>query len=415
MNTPTDWISLKRDQLTLAALSFVAMVMNYLDRQALSVVAPMMRRELGLSVMQYANAVNAFLAAYSIMYTGSGIILDRIGYRTGLAVFVALWSLFSGLHGLIVGFGSLVLFRSLLGLTEPAGFTGAVKTIALRFAPAQRALATACLGMGTGLGNLLAPPVVVYLSLRYGWRTAFLVASSVGVLWVPAWLWATRARHVQAVPAPSQPPKRRLPRNLGVLAYVLTRFFGDSSGYFVMFWMPEYLMSGKHFSFRMVGTLGWIPPCGSDIGALLGGYLSSRLVARGYSPLWSRKLLMSVAALLLVTGSILQVATATWMVLFSLTICTLGVGMWACNMHALAADAFPRPVVATVHGTAGSAGAVGGVLFNSLVGYFTTRHRYGAVLVMLAAILPVAVVPLWLWLNQLPQPEEIQKADAEPT
>jgi len=415
MHTPTDRLSLNREQTTLAALLFVAMVMNYLDRQALSVVAPMMRRELGLSVMQYANAVNAFLAAYSIMYTGSGIILDRIGYRTGLAVFVALWSLFSGLHGLIVGFGSLVLFRSLLGLTEPAGFTGAVKTIALRFAPAQRALATACLGMGTGLGNLLAPPVVVYLSLRYGWRTAFLVASSVGVLWVPAWLWATRARHVQAVPAPSQPPKRRLPRNLGVLAYVLTRFFGDSSGYFVMFWMPEYLMSGKHFSFRMVGTLGWIPPCGSDIGALLGGYLSSRLVARGYSPLWSRKLLMSVAALLLVTGSILQVATATWMVLFSLTICTLGVGMWACNMHALAADAFPRPVVATVHGTAGSAGAVGGVLFNSLVGYFTTRHRYGAVLVMLAAILPVAVVPLWLWLNQLPQPEEIQKADAEPT
>ncbi len=415
MHTPTDRLSLNREQTTLAALLFVAMVMNYLDRQALSVVAPMMRRELGLSVMQYANAVNAFLAAYSIMYTGSGIILDRIGYRTGLAVFVALWSLFSGLHGLIVGFGSLVLFRSLLGLTEPAGFTGAVKTIALRFAPAQRALATACLGMGTGLGNLLAPPVVVYLSLRYGWRTAFLVASSVGVLWVPAWLWATRARHVQAVPAPSKPPKRRLPRNLGVLAYVLTRFFGDSSGYFVMFWMPEYLMSGKHFSFRMVGTLGWIPPCGSDIGALLGGYLSSRLVARGYSPLWSRKLLMSVAALLLVTGSILQVATATWMVLFSLTICTLGVGMWACNMHALAADAFPRPVVATVHGTAGSAGAVGGVLFNSLVGYFTTRHRYGAVLVMLAAILPVAVVPLWLWLNQLPQPEEIQKADAEPT
>jgi ACS family hexuronate transporter-like MFS transporter len=157
-----------------------------------------------------------------------------------------------------------------------------------------------------------------------------------------------------------------------------------------------------------VGTLGWIPPCGSDLGAILGGYLSSRLVARGYSPLWSRKILMSAAALLLVIGAALLVTSETWMVLFSLTICTLGVGMWACNMHALATDAFPRPVVATVHGTAGSAGAIGGIVFNSLVGYFSTSNHYGAVLVMLGLILPIAVVPLWLWLNQLPSEKETQ-------
>jgi ACS family hexuronate transporter-like MFS transporter len=399
---------MNREQGVLAFLLFVMMVMNYLDRQALSVVAPMLRKELGLSVMQYANAVNAFLFAYSIMYTGSGIVLDRIGYRWGLAIFVGLWSVFSGLHSLTAGFASLVLFRLLLGLTEPAGFTGAVKTIALRFAPAQRALATATLGMGTGLGNLLAPPVMIFLSLRYGWRTAFLLASTVGVIWVPAWLMATRARHVKEGAVPIPHVKRTLPRNLGVLAYVLTRFFGDSSGYFVMFWMPEYLMSSKHFSFRMIGTLGWIPPCGSDLGAILGGYLSSRLVARGYSPLWSRKILMSAAALLLVIGAALLVTSETWMVLFSLTICTLGVGMWACNMHALATDAFPRPVVATVHGTAGSAGAIGGIVFNSLVGYFSTSNHYGAVLVMLGLILPIAVVPLWLWLNQLPSEKEAQ-------
>lgn len=147
-------LSLNREQAVLTGLLFLMMVMNYLDRQALSVVAPMMRAELGLTLMQYANAVNAFLAAYSIMYAGSGIILDRVGYRWGLAFFVTLWSIFSGLHAWTTGFASLMLFRFLLGLAEPAGFTGAVKTIALRFAPAQRALATASLGMGTGLGTL---------------------------------------------------------------------------------------------------------------------------------------------------------------------------------------------------------------------------------------------------------------------
>src|SRR5262245_43603731 len=150
MKIRTATLSMNREQGVLAFLLFVMMVMNYLDRQALSVVAPMLRKELGLSIMQYANAVNAFLFDYSIMYTGSGIVLDRIGYRWGLAIFVGLWSVFSGLHSLTAGFASLVLFRLLLGLTEPAGFTGAVKTIALRFAPAQRALATATLGMGTG-------------------------------------------------------------------------------------------------------------------------------------------------------------------------------------------------------------------------------------------------------------------------
>jgi ACS family hexuronate transporter-like MFS transporter len=109
---------------------------------------------------------------------------------------------------------------------------------------------------------------------------------------------------------------------------------------------------------------------------------------------------MSAAAFLLVVGAILQAATLTWMVIFSLSLCTLGVGMWSCNLHALAADAFPRPVVATVHGTAGSAGAIGGVLFNSLVGYFSTRHQYGPVLLMLGLILPLAVAPLWLWLSE---------------
>jgi ACS family hexuronate transporter-like MFS transporter len=396
----TTSLRFSRDQWFVAILLFVMMVMNYLDRQALSVIAPVMRKELGISVIGYANAVNSFLLAYAIMYAGSGMVLDRIGYRTGLAIFVGLWSLFSGLHAAISGYLSLLLFRFLLGLTEPAGFTGAVKTIAEKFSPSQRGLATSSLGIGTGLGSLIAPPLIVFLSLRFGWRAAFLIASSVGAIWLPLWLLATRGTAVghNAQPGAAR-PKLVIPRDRRVLAYVLARFVGDSSGYFVLFWLPEYLVTAKHFSFVMLGSLGWIPPCGSDAGAIIGGYFSSRMVSRGWEPLLTRKLLMSASAVLIAVGAVLQSASGVWAILASLCLCTIGVGIWACNLHALAADAFPRPVVATVHGTAGSAGAAGGIIFNSLVGYFSSRHNYGAALAMFALLLPIAATPLWLWLK----------------
>lgn len=249
--------------------------------------------------------------------------------------------------------------------------------------------------MGTGLGTLIAPPLIVFLSVKFGWRTAFLVAGVAGVVWVPFWLVATRPKPGNAV-QPGTRTREAVPRNLSVLAYAIARFFGDSSGYFVMFWMPEYLVSSKNFSFVMLGTLGWIPPCGSDIGAIAGGYFSSRLVARGLPPILSRKILMTVASALLAVGACMLTTTSTFMVLFSLTVCTIGVGMWASNLHALATDAFPPASVSTVHGTAGSAGAIGGVLFNSLVGYFRTRHQDGPVLLMLGLILPVSILALWL-------------------
>lgn len=398
-------IGFNREQSFLAVLLLLMMVLNYLDRQALAIVAPMMRKELGLSIMQYANAVNAFLLAYCVMYTGSGVILDRIGYRLGLAWFVGIWSIISGLHAAIIGFATLALFRFLLGLAEPAGFTGAIKTISERFGPAQRSLATGFLNVGAGLGSLIAAPLMVFLSLHYGWRTAFLVASSAGLLWVPLWLRATKpfeatSSAVQPAPARSFRQNVALLRDRRVLAYVLTRFFGDNSGYFILFWLPEYLVSAKHFSFAMLGTLGWIPLLGSDAGAILGGYFSSLLVQSGRSPVLSRKVMMTLAALLVTIGAILQTGSGLAIVLISMSICTLGVGMWACNLHALATDAFPKPVVATIHGTAGSAGALAGLIFNSLVGYFSGRHLYGAVLFMFASLLPVAVAPLWIWMRE---------------
>jgi ACS family hexuronate transporter-like MFS transporter len=180
---------------------------------------------------------------------------------------------------------------------------------------------------------------------------------------------------------------------------VTARFFGDSTGYFLMFWIPEYLSTMKGFSFAMLGKLGWFPFLCNDIGPLTGGYLSSKLVQAGVPAVTARKLVMSVAPLLVAVGALSVRATSAWTTLAELGVAAFGVGVWAGNLHALPADAFPPQKVATVYGLAGSAGAVGGVLFNYLVGYFTIRSNYSAIFAMLLMLQPLGAGGMWLFLK----------------
>ena len=416
VSKPAAKVALSTQQTLIAFLLFLMIVLNYLDRQILSVLAPVMRKEIGLTQTDYALAVNSFLLAYAFMYAGSGLILDRVGSRKGLAIFVALWSVASGLHAAIRGFAGLVCFRFLLGLAEPGGWTGAAKTVSERFTPAQRGLASGIFTTGAGIGAVVAPPLIVFLSLKYGWRSAFLLVSMAGLLWVPLWLRATRnhdevASHEHSGEVWSI--KQRL-SNLGnkrVLSYVLTRFFGDSSGYFFLFWLPEYLMTSKNFTFKMLGTLGWIPFFWNDVGALVGGYASSWLIQRGRQPLLSRKAIMTLAAVLVALGTLFHASSSHFWILLSLSLSNFGVGVWSGNLHAVPADGFGLRMVASVHGVAGSAGAIGGILFNTVVGYFSTRGNYSAVFLLFALLQPLGLIGLWLWLGEPDYPQTALSAD----
>lgn len=390
-----------RRQQAIAVLLFFVALLNYVDRQVLSVLVPVMKEQIGLTTEQYAWLVNAFLLAYGIMYTGSGLVLDRVGARIGLAAFVVLWSIFSGLHAFAAGFLSLLLLRLLLGLAEPGGWTGAVKTISEEFSPVQRGVASGIFASGATVATLIAPPLVVFLSIQWGWRMAFLIPALAGLVWLPLWLAATRGGGAAAggVRTPSLGETFGALRDKRVLGYVLARFFGDSTGYFLMFWIPEYLSSTKGFSFVMLGKLGWVPFLCNDFGPLTGGYISSRLVQSGMHPVTARKIVMSIAPLLVAFGALSVPATNIWLVLGMLGIAAFGVGVWAGNLHALPADSFTREKVATVYGLAGSAGAVGGILFNYLVGYFTMRSNYAAIFAMLLLLQPLGAAGMWLFLK----------------
>ena len=395
--------SFSRRQWVIAVLLFLMILLNYLDRVVLSLVSPMLRKELNLTQMDYAIAVNAFLIAYGVMYLGSGLVLDRVGARTGLLLFVGLWSAACVLHITITGLFSLVVYRTVLGIFEPGGWTGAVKTVSERFSPAQRSLAAGIFTSGAGVGSLIAPPLVVWLALRYGWQSAFLIAGLAGFLWLPLWLLATATASGIPLEEQSIPVLQALPRILRdprSLAYGATRFFGDTTGYFFLFWLPEYLVTSKGFTLTSVGALAWIPFLWSDIGSLVGGYTSGRLVQRRHKPVQARKIMMSIAAIFVLIGALLQNASGVAGILASVSLCTFGVGVWASNLHAVAADGFAPSQVATVHGLAGSMGAVGGILFNTLVGHLSMSGDYFIAFLVLVTLQPLGVAALWIWMPE---------------
>jgi ACS family hexuronate transporter-like MFS transporter len=397
-----------RRQWVVAILLFFMILLNYLDRVVLALVSPILRKEFNLTQMDYAVAINAFLIAYGLMYLGSGLVLDRIGSRAGLAYFVGFWSLACMMHAAISGFYSLVSYRFLLGIFEPGGWTGAVKTVSERYAPVQRSLAAGIFTSGAGIGSLIAPPLVVWLSLHYGWRSAFLIAGFAGAVWLPLWLLATGDSRRMTEGERPPPMRQVLPRVLRdprCLAYAATRFFGDTTGYFFLFWLPEYLVTAKGFTLGAVGALAWIPFLWNDIGALWGGYASGRLVQSRQKPVQARKLMMSLAAVFVLAGTLLQTASGVIGILLSVSLCTFGVGIWSSNLHSVAADGFAPTEVATVHGLAGSAGAVGGILFNTLVGHLSMSGDYFLAFCVLVTLQPLGVAALWIW---MPDRKEVE-------
>ena len=166
--------------------------------------------------------------------------------------------------------------------------------------------------------------------------------------------------------------------------------------------MPDYLTSHKGFSLTMMGRLAGIPFFFNNLGPLSGGFASNRLIRKGKPAVFSRKLIMTLAAALVATGALFNEATSTVGILAALSVSTFGAGVWAGNLHTLPNDAFPRNMVATVHGLAGSAGAAGGMIFNTLVGYWSAAGSYAAVFTLWAILEPLGLVGMWLWLSDPP-------------
>jgi len=410
----------------IAGLLFTASIINYIDRQALSIVAPVLTRELNLSPIEYANILQVFLYAYTVMYIVSGILVDRWGTRIALAVFMVWWSASNMLHAFAGSAMQLGFYRLLLGIGEPGNFMAAAKAASEWYAPKERAFVNGLVNAGASVGAIIAAPFVVWLYLNFGWRAAFVITGAMGFVWLAGWLllyrlpenhnWITeaerdllrQARAAETAAAPVVKPKYlqlfRLPQTWGLF---LSRFLSDPVWWFYLFWLPKYLVEQRGFSMVEVGLLAWLPYLSADIGAIFGGLLSGWLVQRNWPVLRARSAGMLPFALMMPASILIAFTPSSTVALGIICVVTFAHMAWKTNLMTLTNDLYPRAVVGSVAGIAAFGNGLGGALFTGLTGWVVQKFSYDTIFIVMGFMHPAAFVLFRLFVKGPVSPSQI--------
>lgn len=375
----------------IVGLLFAATLLNYVDRQVLSLVNPVLRKELSLTATGYSHVLTSFLFGYTLGQLLVGRVIDRLGARLSLMLAMLWWSASGMLASTSRTSVALGTFLFLMGLGESGGWPASVKAIQQWFSSTERAFAVGVFNSGSSVGAILAPLLISAITLRYSWQAAFLVCGAFGFFWIAPWL-VTYPRHVRREAIVSdeeeqnRPPIADLLRNRRLYGVLGGRFFCDSIWYFYIFWLPDFLTRVSGLSLRRVGYLAWIPFVAAALGNLVGGALSGILAKRGGAPENARLKVMAGAALAMSTG------IGVWFVhdpLKSIALISFVVfsySCWASNILTLPSDLFPAGAVATVTGFGGMAAGVGGMLMTLISGWIVDHYSYYAVFVILAVL-----------------------------
>jgi ACS family hexuronate transporter-like MFS transporter len=368
----------------ICALLFFATTINYIDRQVLGILAPLLQQEIGWNEIQYGYIVTAFQAAYAIGLLVVGRLIDRYGTKLGYSIAIVLWSLAAMAHAVTrsaSGFGAA---RFALGLGESANFPAAVKAIAEWFPKKERAFATGVFNSGANIGAVVAPLAVPFLTVMYGWQSAFIVTGLLGFVWLVFWLLIyerpethrklSRAELGFIRSDPPDPSSGRIPwasllRYRQTWAFVAGKFLTDPIWWFYLYWLPKFLNKTYGLTLTDLGLPLVVIYTMTSIGSIGGGWLSSRFISRGWPVGKARKTVMLICALLIVP----IVATATvanlWVAVALIGIAAAAHQGWSANLFTTASDMFPRDAVGSVVGLGGMAGAVGGMLLATSAGF----------------------------------------------
>jgi len=391
-------------QRVVLAMLFSATAINYLDRQTLSIIAPILQHQIGLSTIDYSRVVFIFLLGYTISQTLAGRIIDSIGTRVGMLLCVALWSMVSILHGLVVGVLTLGLLRLLLGLAEAGNWPGGVKAVSENFPAERRAFAVGVFNSGSTFGAIIAPPIVAAVAAIWNWRLMFVAIGLIGIVWVLLWHLLYRPCQPASVQPPgagsiARHPFRMYLREKAIWGLMIGRFLADPIWWFYAFWLPVYLAQSRGFSLMLIGSTAWIPFVFAGAGGWLGGYVSDVLVRRGIPTVKARKIVMAVSALLMLFGIPAFEVRSNVVALAWISVVLMGYTSWASNILSLPADLFPSEEVAQVTGLSGTAAGLGGMLFTLATGWLVVNISYDSVfiascvMILCAAVVIVIMVP----------------------
>ena len=396
MNTPIQ--PLPNLRWTLLALVSLAFVINFLDRQVLSVLAPAIRHELGLSNSQYGVIVFCFLLGMATFQIPNGLLMDRLGPRRGFSVIVLFWSIASFLHSAarsVLQFGVL---RFSLGAAECGNYTGGLKLVAQRFGPRERGLAGGIFNSCNFVGSGVAPVIVAWLALHFTWRIAFMVASSAGFFWMIAWLLIYPKSLDRESPVTGEAigrtaiPLRQILQYRQTWGLIFLRSLTGPLSHFYWFWLPEYLSSARGLSLDQLGRVVWIPYLFGGLGNIFGGFLAGQLQKRGQSVDFSRRFPLFTGALVVSAANlVVYFAPGVGLAVALLAIANFGANMIEPGFIGYFGDFFPPAIVGRVTSLTGVGDNLVSMLLMLTTGIVLDRFSYLPVFTM-AGILPLIII-----------------------
>ncbi len=391
----------------ICALLFFAATINYLDRQVIATLKPTLQKEGIWDENGYSWVVFAFQTAYAAGLLISGRVMDWLGTRKGFSVSVIFWSVAAMLHAFATTVSGFIAARLALGLGEAGNFPASIKTVAEWFPKKERALATGIFNAGTNVGILVAAALVPFVTLRWGWKWAFIVTGLIGFLWLFFWLWLYKRpedhprlteeerKHIQSDPPDSITPVpwASLVPHRQTWAFALGKFLTDPIWWVWLFWLPDFLNKSYGIDLKNVGLPLIIVYLIADIGSVAGGWMSSTLIKRGWEINKARKTAMLVCALSVVPVAFAAKAPNPWVAILLVGLAAAAHQGWSANLFTTASDMFPRKAVGSVVGLGGMAGAIGGMLISKVVGWvLTTTGSYVPIFIIAGSSYVVALL-----------------------
>ena len=402
---------------TICALLFAATTINYIDRQVLGILAPTLQGEIGWSEADYGDIVSWFSFAYALGFLGMGRLLDRIGVRKGFSFAIVAWSLAAMAHAFARTANGFALARGALGLGESGNFPGAIKATAEWFPKKERAFATGIFNAGSNVGAIIAPLMVPFIALRWGWEWAFIATGALGFVWLLFWLPLYRSpeNHPRVSPAElayirSDPveattavPWLSLLKHRQTWAFFIGKFLTDPIWWFYLYWLPKFL--DAEYGVQLAGLAAPLVAIYlvADVGSVGGGWVSSNLIKRGWSVNAGRKTAMLIAAILIVPTMLAPHANSLWVAVAIVSVAAASHQWWSANLFTTASDMFPRRAVASVVGIGGFAGAMGGVLFQRATGRIleATNNNYSIIFMVCGLAYVTALLIMHLMVPRL--------------
>ncbi|MBP2646281.1 MAG: Hexuronate transporter [Firmicutes bacterium] len=401
------------------SLLFFATALNYIDRQVIGLLKPTIAEELHWSEMDYANIVFYFQLAYSIGYVTVGRFMDVVGNKKGFFACVGVWSIACAVHGLVRTVSGFSAARFFLGLAEPGNFTGCLKGASMWFPKSERAFAIGIYNSGTNVGAMLAPFLIPWITIVWGWQWAFYITGGLGFIWLIAWalyyhnvndypgLTTEEKTYIQSdgpEPKVEKVPYSKILRLRTTWAFGIGNLMPMTIFWFYLFWLPDFLAKTHGIKLMELGFPLMAIYLAASVGSLIGGGISSSFIARGMKVLKARKIAMLISILFILPIMFAPSVSSLWGCTAIICVVVGSHQGWTANMWSLVTDSLPERVVGSVYGIAGFLGSVAGMGMAKTVGYvLQMTGSYYSLFLGIPAVYCISLLILHLFMPSEPE------------